>query len=571
MVEEIPHIIINRFDEHCRIFADITRRAPQRFAARDWKGGRRDTLERLGLYSTVVQAAVEQLKNRMGDAAIKRSLWQAAKPRFFDRIKDRCNGELACTFYNSVSRKILDTVGFEPDLAFSSPPVLEHLFLPDELFFFQEDVDGRISAEVIEKLLLRYGFPTPFMDLAEDTRRCALRIEEIIAPVNGGSAPVRIEMVRAPFFRGMSAYLVGRMASGDRLIPLVFSIHNTLHGLRVDAVLTTVDQVRILFSFSRAYFHVQVECPFQLVSFLRQLMPKKRVAELYIGLGYHKHGKTELYRDLLMHQKVCSLDRFDISPGEPGMVMIAFNMPNDDIIYKLIRDRFDSPKKTTPRQVMEKYEYVFKHDRAGRLLDVQTFENLQLEDGCFTPRLLEEVAGGAQKAASVSQGNVILEHAYVERRVTPLDVFLQSAGDAAAGEVVLDYGQAIKDLARVNIFPGDMLLKNFGVTRLGRVVFYDYDELQPLTECNFRKLPRARRYEDDLDAEPWFMVAENDVFPEEMGAFLGLAPHLRDVFLEHHGDLLTPEFWWDTQDQIRAGIWIHIRPYSEAQRLYPEK
>jgi isocitrate dehydrogenase kinase/phosphatase len=374
-------------------------------------------------------------------------------------------------------------------------------------------------------------------------------------------------MIRSPFFRGMSAYLVGRLSIDHQYHPLVFSIHNGANGLRVDALLTTVEQVRVLFSYSRAYFHVETECPAQLVGFLQELIPRKRLAELYIGLGYHKHGKTELYRDLLKHQQVCSLDRFDFSPGTPGMVMIAFNMPNDDLIYKLIRDRFEAPKKTSVQQVMEKYDYVFRHDRAGRLLDVQTFENLMLEDCCFTPQLLDEIRSAAQNAATVKDGRVVLEHAYVERRVTPLDIVVQTADRHTAKAMVVDYGQAIKDLARVNIFPGDMLLKNFGVTSLHRVVFYDYDELRPLTECNFRRLPQARRYDDDLDAEPWYMVGENDIFPEEFAAFLGLPPDLREVFMKHHGDLLAPEFWWRTQDQIRSGEWIHIRPYGDDQRL----
>jgi isocitrate dehydrogenase kinase/phosphatase len=251
------------------------------------------------------------------------------------------------------------------------------------------------------------------------------------------------------------------------------------------------------------------------------------------------------------------------------MVMIAFNMPNDDLIYKLIRDRFDSPKKTTPGQVMQKYDYVFKHDRAGRLLDVQTFENLELGDCCFKPELLTVIQTQATKAATVKNGKVVLHHAYVERRVTPLDVFLNAAAAETAEAVVIDYGNAIKDLARINVFPGDMLIKNFGVTGLGRVVFYDYDELCPLLECNFRKLPQARHYEDELSAEPWFTVGENDVFPEEFSAFLGLSTRLRRVFLYHHADLLEPEFWLQTQAQIRADVWTHIRPYGRAQKLRP--
>jgi isocitrate dehydrogenase kinase/phosphatase len=216
---------------------------------------------------------------------------------------------------------------------------------------------------------------------------------------------------------------------------------------------------------------------------------------------------------------------------------------------------------------MEKYDYVFKHDRAGRLLDVQIFENLKSEDCCFTPDLIAAIRTDASKTATVQDGFVVLHHTYVERRVTPLDLYLKTAHHDAAESIVIDYGNAIKDLARINVFPGDMLLKNFGVTRLGRVVFYDYDEICPLLDCHFRKLPEARHYEDELSEEPWFSVGENDVFPEEFSAFLGLPPELRKVFLEHHGDLLDPEFWRRTQDQLRKGTWAHIRPYGKAKQL----
>jgi isocitrate dehydrogenase kinase/phosphatase len=418
-------------------------------------------------------------------------------------------------------------------------------------------------------MIEQYPFRAPFQDLEEDVRRCAVRIGYLSDHIGDHGAALKIEMLKTPFFRGMSAYLVGRLRWLDQQIPIVFALDNGPQGIYVDALLSTEEEMRVLFSFSRAYFHAKIANPGAIVAILKQLMPEKRIAELYIGLGYHKHGKTELYRDLLQHQKVCSQDQFDFSPGKHGMVMITFNMPNDDLIYKLIRDHFDSPKKTTPREVMQKYEYVFKHDRAGRLLDVQTFENLELEDCCFRPKLLSVIQTQATKAATVKGGTVVLHHAYVERRVTPLDVYLKEATPETAEAVVIDYGRAIKDLARINVFPGDMLIKNFGVTRLGRVVFYDYDELCPLLECNFRKLPQARRYEDELNAEPWFAVGENDVFPEEFSAFLGLSPRLRQVFLNYHGDLLEPEFWLQTQAQIRADTWTHIRPYGRAQKLRP--
>lgn len=563
-VERALDIILRGFEDFSAAFATITQRAFQRFESRDWRGMRRDTVARLDLYPEIVDETTGMLLRSLEPQARQSAMWAAIKKKYRLELQNRCDFDIACTFYNSIHRKVFAQTGIDPGLTFVEPPLDTPRIKPE--IFFDLTVDG-LTPPTIAAVLKQYNFRTAFKNLAGDARLCAFRIGEWVDRRGGSPDGLRLQMLNTPFFRGMSAYLVGRLCWSNRQCPLVFALDNANGGITVDALLTTVEELRILFSFSRAYFHVQTSCPKAIVAFLKEMMPEKRIAEIYIGLGYHKHGKTELYRDLLQHRQVCSLDRFDFSPGKHGMVMIAFNMPQDDLIYKLIRDRFDTPKRTTARQVMEKYDYVFKHDRAGRLVDVQTFENLELEDCCFTPRLLAEIHTQATRAATVHDGRVILHHAYVERRVTPLDLYVQQADAEAAEAAIIDYGRAIKDLARINVFPGDMLIKNFGVTRLGRVVFYDYDELCPLTDCNFRKLPQSRHYEDELNAEPWFMVGENDVFPEEFAAFLGLPSRLKRVFFKFHEDLLDPAFWRQTQEEIRSGTWRHIRPYSEAQRL----
>ena len=558
-------IIRTGFEDYCEAFATITQRSYTRFEQRDWHGMRNDTLERLDLYSVIIDETEGLLHRELRANAHQYELWPAIKSLYAQAFEHRQNAEIAYTFFNSVYRKTFNPVGIDPLLTFIDPP--PHVILKEtrDLYFTKQIDDA--TPQAMRSILSHYPFNAPFIDLEKNARQCAIRIGRLIDDDQVNGKTVEIDMLKAPFFRGMSVYLVGRMRWSDGQRPLIFALDNESSGIRVDALLTTQEEMRVLFSFSRAYFHVKTTTPGPVVAFLKQLIPQKRVAEIYISLGYHRHGKTELYRDLLRHQQVCSQDQFDFSPGKHGMVMITFNMPNDDLIYKLIRDRFASPKRTTLQQVMEKYDYVFKHDRAGRLLDVQTFENLKSGDCCFTPELLSTIHEEASKTATIKDGYVVLHHTYVERRVTPLDLFLKSASPKVAEAIVIDYGRAIKDLARINVFPGDMLLKNFGVTRLGRVVFYDYDEICPLLDCNFRKLPQARRYEDELSEEPWFTVGENDVFPEEFSTFLGLSPDLRQVFLKYHGDLLEPDFWRRTQTQLRTGAWTHIRPYSITQQL----
>jgi isocitrate dehydrogenase kinase/phosphatase len=348
-------------------------------------------------------------------------------------------------------------------------------------------------------------------------------------------------------------------------VPFVMALVN--HGrVAVDAVLLTEDEVSIVFSFARSYFLVELDRPREMVAFLKEIMPRKPVAELYNAVGCNKHGKTELYRSILDHLDGTD-DLFDIAPGQRGMVMSVFTLRGFDVVFKIIKDRFDYPKTVTHQEVRDKYGLVFRHDRAGRLADAQEFEHLEFDGGRFTERLLRELSTVAAENVRIRGDRVVIAHLYTERRLIPLDVYLKNAGVEAARDAVVEYGQVLRDLAATNIFPGDMLLKNFGVTRHGRLIFYDYDELCLLTDCNFRTLPPPTSGEEETAGEPWFYVGERDIFPEEFRSFLGLRKDLKDVFLDHHEELLHVDFWHRMQDLHARGEVIDIYPYRSARRL----
>jgi isocitrate dehydrogenase kinase/phosphatase len=118
-----------------------------------------------------------------------------------------------------------------------------------------------------------------------------------------------------------------------------------------------------------------------------------------------------------------------------------------------------------------------------------------------------------------------------------------------------------------NIFPGDMLYKNFGVTRHQRVVFYDYDEIEYVTDCNFRVIPQARTEEEEMASEPWYPVGRHDVFPEQFGTFLLGNPKIRKYFIKHHGDLLTAEWWQVRKQRIMDGYVEDVFPYPQHIRF----
>jgi isocitrate dehydrogenase kinase/phosphatase len=352
----------------------------------------------------------------------------------------------------------------------------------------------------------------------------------------------------------------------ERGLLLGFALLHAEKGITLAAVLMGVEDIAILFSFTRSYFRVDTERPYERVRFLKELMPRKPLAELYTAIGHHKHGKTEFYRDFLRHLDA-SEDQFEEAEGDRGMVMVVFTLLSYDVVFKLIKDRFDYPKNSSRSEVMRKYRLVLEHDRAGRLVETYEFEHLRIPRDRFRPELLEELQRCAADSVSIEDDYLLFKHLYVERRVRPLNLYLAETDEPAARAAVIDYGQAIKDLAATNIFPGDLLPKNFGVMRHGRVVFYDYDELCWVTDCDFRELPAPISYKEEIAAEPWFSVYENDIFPEEFPRFLGFRPDLLETLVDYHADLFQAVAWRRLQTALRAGNITDIFSYGADKRL----
>jgi isocitrate dehydrogenase kinase/phosphatase len=555
------------FDAYQGQFGLITRRAEGRFVQSDWRGGQQDAGERLTLYRQFVAWSVHELRRVLGELSGDPPFWVALKESYGRLAADRPDVELALTFFNSVTREALRAVGPAGGVYFndrdfrSLPPVSARQGL-------RVYPGGRALEAILRQLLDDLPFAAHYFRREEDAVRVARVLAEDLARLPEPAPLKAIELVPSPFYRNKAAYLVGRLVTSRGQLPLVLPlVHDEQGGgIRVDAVLTSSDETSVVFSFTRSYFHVEVECPRAMVEFLRSIMPRKPVDELYTSLGYHKHGKTELIRALLHHLETTDA-RFEPAPGEKGLVMTVFAMPSLQVAFKVIKDRFGPPKQTTRQQVMDKYHLVFVRDRVGRLADAQEFEHLEFSRARFAPAVLDELCREAAGSVRIDGERVLIRHLYTERLVTPLNIYLRQVDQVRAADAVLDYGQAIKDLAAANIFTGDMLLKNFGVTRHGRVIFYDYDELCLLTECRFRPIPAPRNETDELAAEPWFPVGERDVFPEEFRSFLTLPGRLGEIFLQAHGDLLTLEFWLRMQRLAAEGEVVDFFPYKPARRL----
>jgi isocitrate dehydrogenase kinase/phosphatase len=554
--------ILAAYDAYYERFAAITRRARDRFERRDWAGAQADATERLALYRAHLDDALAAVREILGEALVERTLWAAMRGRHAERVHHRMDAELAQTFFNSVTRRVFGTVGVDAEIEYlEPPPPVEPAGEP----LFDTLAAESVDAGLVRRMLDGFSWSAPYADPDRDAAIVAGLIDDALRAVPGRGR-IEVDLIRSVFYRNKGAYVVGRIRRGGMVLPLVLPLLRAERGIVVDAVLMTQNEVSIVFGFSWSYFRVDVPRPHDLVEFLRSIMPLKRVDELYNSIGYNKHGKTELYRNLMAYLAQPGV-RFAFAEGDEGMVMAVFTLPAFSLVFKIIKDRFGAPKHTTRQAVMDKYHFVFVRDRVGRLADAQEFEHLEFARRCFPDDLLAYLLRVAGRTVHVEGERVIVRHAYTERRVTPLNLFLRDADPDAAREAVLDYGNAIKDLAAADIFTGDMLLKNFGVTRNGRVICYDYDELCLLTECSFRRIPAPSSIEEEFSAEPWFFVGEQDVFPEEFQAFLVPAGRLRDTFLAAHADLLDIGFWQAAQRRLRAGEVVDVFPYRRSEAL----
>ncbi|MCL4109152.1 UNVERIFIED_CONTAM: hypothetical protein GTU68_028333 [Idotea baltica] len=415
-------------------------------------------------------------------------------------------------------------------------------------------------------LLRRYKFDAPWEDLPRDLQYLKDTFSVVMKDRKIDIEEYRIETIKSVFYRNKGAYIVGRLWSARQVIPFVLPLLHRDRGIFVDALLTDDRDVSSIFSYNRSYFLVDVDIASEMVDFLKSIIPLKSLGELYNSVGFEKHGKTVFYRDFLRHL-ARSHDKFEEAPGIKGMVMHVFTLPSYNVVFKIIKDHFAPPKQVTQDEVKYKYELVNQHDRVGRMTDTHMFENLVFERKRFSEDLIKVLLEDAPSKIKITEDSIEIKHIYVEKKMTPLNIYLETANAEEAEEVIDGYGTAIKEMAAVNIFPGDMLLKNFGVTRLKRVVFYDYDEIGFLTDYNFRVIPEPRDEFEEMSATPYYHVGANDIFPEEFPSFLIGSPELRAIFFRLHGDLFNVRFWREMQERLLRKEIVEVYPYRNKQRF----
>jgi isocitrate dehydrogenase kinase/phosphatase len=527
--------------------------------------------ERIQMYDLRVEEAVRALLDRFPEAELDESLWPAIKIAYIGLIHEHKQPECAETFYNSVACQVLHRRHYHNEFIFWRPAVAtEHLEGESPIYRCYYPLKDGLRRTLVT-IACSFGLSNSWENLQRDLLSVVRALRTHFPRPVRVRPDLQIQVLGSLFFRNKGAYIVGRIINAQRELPFAVPILQNEKGeLYLDALLMGESELLVLFSFARAYFFVDMEVPAAYVSFLRWLMPRKPRAELYMAVGLAKQGKTLFYRDLHYHLKH-STDRFVVAPGIKGMVMLVFTLPSFPYVFKVIRDRFAPPKDIDHQTVKDKYLMVKLHDRVGRMADTLEYSLVALPLERFEPALLEELKRECESIIEFDGDELVIGHVYIERRMRPLNIHveeLKGDGDEARlRQVLREYGNAIKELAGAGIFPGDMLLKNFGVTRHERVVFYDYDEIQPMTDVTFRRIPPPSSYDDEVAAEPYWPVGSNDVFPEQFEPFLVSDPGARAMFYEAHRDLLDPEFWTRKQERVRAGLQEDVFPYPEEIRF----
>ncbi|MBC9250002.1 bifunctional isocitrate dehydrogenase kinase/phosphatase [Pseudomonas alcaligenes] len=559
---DIARQILEGFDDYRAHFREITNGARARFEQAQWQEAQSASAARINLYEEKVSEVGERLRQSFSDEfLLDVELWPLVKSAYISLIDQRFDDELAETWFNSIFCGLFSHDQISDGCMFihtTRPALRPQASAPQTRSYTPA---GNLN-QALRQIFEDYRFSVPYEDLERDLQRLEAQLRTNLPDWVCKDPELCIELFSSTLYRNKGAYLVGRIFTRDEQWPLVFPLlHREGQGIQVDTLITDEAEVSIIFSFTRSYFMVRVEIPAEFIGFLKRILPGKHVAELYTSIGFYKHGKSEFYRALINHLAGTD-DKFIMAPGVRGMVMSVFTLPGFNTVFKIIKDRFSPSKNVDRSTVIEKYRLVKSVDRVGRMADTQEFADFRFPKAKFDPECLAELLEVAPSTVEIeNEDTVLIRHCWTERRMTPLNIYLEHANEAQVREALEDYGLAIKQLAAANIFPGDMLLKNFGVTRHGRVVFYDYDEISYLTEVNFRVIPPPRYPEDEMASEPWYSVAPHDVFPEEFPRFLFADIGQRRLFNQLHGDLYIADYWKSLQDAIRAGKVIDVFPY----------
>jgi len=564
--EEIAKKILVGFSQHYDNIKSASIKVKEYFEKRQWDLIEKESERRLNFYDEQVKLYCTELKKELEQNERGVGFWRSAKRYYVHLISEHKQPELAETFFNSVFCHLFERSFYNNQYIFTKPCIsINYIDMEEPVVNSYIVRDGNIE-ETITQILESFSFACEFEDLCRDVQRLKDQLYKQFDHIN--SDLFEIQIIKSPFIRGKGAYIVGNIVvdlHSNRPI-LIALLNEENRGIFVDSLVADLRSISSIFSFSRSYFFIDTDYPSAIVEYLRTAIPGKTRADLYSTIGLHKHGKTLLYRHFLKYSKITN-EKLIIAPGVKGMVMSVFTFPMFPFVFKMINDNFAPPKMGTRKMVKDKYYFVKNHVRIGRLADTWEFSDVAFPIKDIEDSLLEELKTKAPSNILIEDDLLIIKHMYIENKMTPLNLYLETATDEQKEHMIDDYGQAIDELINSNIFPGDMLTKNFGVTRQDRVVFYDYDEITLMSKPNFRKIPEPKTHEQEMASEPWYYVGPDDVFPEEFKYFMFPSPKMKQIFNRNYNKLLDADYWCSIQKRIEAEGVKNYYPYGEERRM----
>lgn len=563
----IAKTILNGFERHIFLFTEITRSAKQRFEQCQWQDVHLAAKQRTDFYDKRVTETLITLKQDFEIEQLDCQLWQNVKLAYVEMLEKHPQPDLAESFYNSIFCHLFERKYYNNDYIFVQTTASKSQPVAAAQLYTRYYPDEKGLKQTIYDILAKPQFDIAYENLTRDVDILIEQFYQQSKKTHYTPKQMSFDILDFVFYRNKGAYIIGKVNSPGGETPFILALVNNEHGgIVLDAMLSASEEMAVIFGFARAYFFVDCQHPYALVAFLKKLIPHKTKAELYSAIGYHKQGKTQFYRDFLNHLS-SSDDQLILAPGIKGMVMSVFTLPSYPYVFKIIKDKFSPSKSVTKAEVKEKYRLVKLHDRVGRMADTMEYSEVAFPKSRFGQELLDELLTVAPSIVRFEDDLVVIQHMYIERRMTPLNLFLADANEKEQEGALFGYGQAIKQLIAADIFPGDMLLKNFGVTRHGRVIFYDYDEITYMDEVCFRTKPEPKTEEQIYASEPWYTVNPGDVFPEELAIFALANPTYKTLFKKHHEDLLSAPYWQQAQSNVANGVIEDVYPYPTEMRF----
>jgi isocitrate dehydrogenase kinase/phosphatase len=558
--------ILKVFDDFYAEFLRLTWAAKATFESRDHPTAIANARRRLGLYNATVYPLADELQRAFPQLKEHEPHWRQVEAAYRTAVDGRYEADLALAYLHSAQRCVHHGEWKPVEYGFrGSHRVVPPANAVSEYFPCSWPVDPL----TIQRVLQVADLAVPFCDPARDAGLIARRVNDVLAD-RAGAGLRGIEMLRAGFFRNRGAYLVGRLVlKGTEHKPCVIALVNAAEGLRAEALLHAAPHVHNLCSSTEAPFQVTNRHYHELSAFLHSIMPRRPLGLHYSTIGYYHFSKVAVMNEVrrrLVHER----ERLSVAPGSPGTVTIAFTSPQLDYVLKVIRDQPTSGYKWDRFEgveaVLAKYKGVHEINRTGSMLDNIVYYNLRLEHAWFEPALAEELLQAAGNSVQRQGRALVFKYLIAQRKLTPLNVFLETAPAQRAERAMINLGFCIRNNAAANVFNKDFDARNYGVSRYLKIYLYDYDAVETLTDVKVRT--NRDRYEGEEEIPGWFFEPGVVFLPEEIEAGLRVPNRaLRRAFRAVHAELMTVEYWEQLQQALRAGEVPGIHAFPESCHL----